>query len=379
MISVIFQKTISLHARKFAKCNELDWSPTREKLVPPEKYITNENMEEFFVQCWQDGTKPNVTQGRRFINHILTYHAQPPLNKHHRQDYASVLDVLKGLEKEEGWRDHQSKGAKPMSRDIVKKILLAGVHDDDGKMDLRKLRNKVLSAALILCGWHPKDAWRIKDENVINLENFHDRDGHLRPKFFFNDLSHNKRQKWKVCNTIGCGCKGTHHIKNLACPYNIILWYQRLKDKFDESLVERKSRISRKERLRHFDENGDLKERKFFRSITKRGCNCYSMPLVGFAATNQQPTDEELHLHRKRSDREHSDPSRNYLSRKLYREAVRTLSREVTTPFLAVARAPEHGHGRHPERLRVLASHPGPRQGQAHHRHGPPDVLHARE
>ena len=244
--------------------------------MPPKKYITNENMEEFIVQCWDDGTKPNVTQGRRYINHILTHHGLPPLNKHHRQDYASVLDVLKGLEKEEGWRDHQSKGAKPMSREIVKKILLAEIHDTDGKIDLRKLRNKVLAAALILCGWHPKDAWRIKDENVINLENFHDRDGHLRPKFFFNDLSHNKRHKWKVCNTIGCGCKGTHHIKNLACPYNIILWYQRLKDKFDETLVERKSRISRKERLRHFDENGDLKERKFFRSITKRGCNCYS-------------------------------------------------------------------------------------------------------
>ena len=40
-----------LHARKFSNCNELGWTPTREKLVPPEKYITNENMEEFFVQC----------------------------------------------------------------------------------------------------------------------------------------------------------------------------------------------------------------------------------------------------------------------------------------------------------------------------------------
>ena len=292
--------------------------------MPPEKLITNENMEEFFVQCWDDGTKPNVTQGRRFINHILTHHGLPPLNKHHRQEYASVLDVLKGLEKEDAWRDHQSKGAKPMSREIVKKILLAEVHDDDGKIDLRKLRNKVLAAALILCGWHPRDAWRIKDENVINLEDFRDRDGLLRPKFFFNDLSHNKRKKWKVCNTIGCGCKGAHHVKNLACPYNIILWYQRLKDEHDEKLTERKPRLSRKERLRHFDENGNLKERKFFRSITKRGCNLDSI-------------------------------------------------------YQVVARAPEHGDGLDPERLRVLASDPGPRQGQAHHRHGPPDFLHTRE
>ena len=264
---------ISLHARKFANCNELEWTPTREKLVPPEEDINNENMEEFFVQCWDDGSKPNVTQGRRFINHILTHHGLPPLNKHHRQDYASVLDVLKGLEKEDGWRDHQSKGAKPLLRETVKKVLLAETHDADGKMDLRKLRNKVLATSLILCGWHPRDAWRIKDQNVINLEDFHDRDGHLRPKFYFNDLSHNKRKKWKVCNTIGCGCKSTHHDKNIACPYNIILWYQRLKDEHDEKLTERKPRLSRKERLRHFDENGNLKERKFFRSITKRGYN----------------------------------------------------------------------------------------------------------
>ena len=38
-------------------------------------------MEEFFVQCWEDGSKPNVTQGRRFINHILTNYGKPPLNR----------------------------------------------------------------------------------------------------------------------------------------------------------------------------------------------------------------------------------------------------------------------------------------------------------
>ena len=260
-----------LHARKFATCNELGWTPTREKLVPPEKYITNENMEEFFVQCWDDGSKPNVTQGRRFINYILTHHGLPSLNKHHRQQYASVLDVLKGLEKEDAWRDHQSKGAKPMSRPMVKKILMAEVHDGDGKIDLRKLRNKVLATALILCGWHPRDAWRIKDENVINLEDFHDRDGHHRPKFMFNELSHNKRQHWKVCNTIGCGCKRTHKPKNTACPYNILLWYQQTKEECDGRLMRRKTKLCRAERLRHFDERGHLTDRRFFRSITKNG------------------------------------------------------------------------------------------------------------
>ena len=266
-----------MHARKFASCNGLDWTPTKGKFVPPEEDITNDNMEEFFVQCWVDGSKPNVTQGRRFINHILTHYGRALLNKHHRQNYASVLDVLKGLEHEKKWRDHQSQGAKPLPLEFVKKILLAKVHDDKGDLDLRKLRNKALASALILCGWHPKDAWEIKDKNVINLEDFHDRDGHHRPKFLFNGL-HNKRQKWKVCNTIGCGCKRTHMPKNTACPYNLLLWYQQAKDEFDDRLRERKSKLCRKERLRHFDENGHLTDRKFFRSITKNG-GCSSSEL----------------------------------------------------------------------------------------------------
>jgi len=263
-----------LYARKFAQVNGLEWSPTRSNVVPPVAKITNENMEEFFVQCWEDGSKPNVTQGHRYINHILTHHGRPPLNKHHRQQYASVLDVLKGLEREDKWRDHRSQGADPLPRETVKKILLAKVHGDDGKIDLRKLRNKVLASALILCGWHPKDAWRIKDKNVVNLEDFHDSDGHLRPKFLFNDLCHNKLRKLKVFNTIGCGCKGSHHPKNIACPYNLLHWYQMLKDGFDEALMEKKPKLSRVERRRHFDERGNLSERKFFRSITKdSGCS----------------------------------------------------------------------------------------------------------
>ena len=260
-----------MHARKFATCNELNWAPTSGNFVPPEEAVTNDNMEEFFVQCWEDGSKPTVTQGRRYINHILTHYGRPPLNKHHRKNYAAVLDVLKGLEREVEWRDHQSKGAVPLPLEYVKKILLAKVHDDDGKINIRKLRNKALASGLILCGWHPSDAWEIKDKNVINLEDFHDRDGHLRPKFLFNDLSHNKREQWKVSNTIGCGCKGAHHAQNIACPYNILLWYQQLKEEFDEALIKRKSRMCRKERLRHFDENGHLTDRRFFRSMTKNG------------------------------------------------------------------------------------------------------------
>ena len=234
------------------------------------------------MQCWDDGSKPNVTQGRRFINHILTNYGMAPLNKHHRQNYASILDLLKGLEKEKKWRDHQSQGAEPMSRDTVKKILLAEFHDDNGDINFRKLRNKVLANALILCGWHPRDAWKIRDSNVIDIEDFHDRDGHRRPKYLFNDLCHTKREKYKVFNTIGCGCKGEHHTKNIACPYNLINWYQQLKDEFDDKLLQKKNRLSRQERLRHFDENGNLKERKFFRSITKKGCKLETKHIITF-------------------------------------------------------------------------------------------------
>ena len=100
-------------------------------------------MEEFFVQCWEDGSKPNVTQGHRYINHILTNYGCPPLNKHHRQAYASVLDVVKGMQQEKKWREHQSKGADPLTRAHVKKILMAEVHDEDGELNPKKLRNKV--------------------------------------------------------------------------------------------------------------------------------------------------------------------------------------------------------------------------------------------
>jgi hypothetical protein len=268
-----------VHARKFANVNGLlptspsrkGWTPTKESLIPAKEHVTNDNLEEFIVQCWEDGSKPNVTQGRRYINHILTHHGEPPMNKNFRQKYASVLDVLAGLKREEKWRNHTSKGAKPLSLAYVKKILMAPVHDHAGNLDLLRLRNKTLAACLILCGWHQKDAYDILDRCVINLEDHHDRDGHHRPKFMFNDIFHNKRGHWKVCNTVGCGCKGCHQPKNSNCPYNLLLWYAQEKEECDDKLRLRKSKLSRPERLKHFDEHGHLKERHFFRSITRAG------------------------------------------------------------------------------------------------------------
>ena len=145
-----------MHARKFAKVNGLlptspsakGWTPTKESLIPGKEHITNDNLEEFVVQCWEDGSKPNVTQGRRYLNHILTKHGRPPLNKHQRQQDASVMDVYKGLEREDEWRNYNGQGAKPLSKDNVKKLLLANIRDADGKIDVRRLRNKALASAL---------------------------------------------------------------------------------------------------------------------------------------------------------------------------------------------------------------------------------------
>ena len=52
--------------------NELDWEP-RDKfdIVPPDKDITNDNMEDFFVDLFEATGKPSVQQARKWINHIL--------------------------------------------------------------------------------------------------------------------------------------------------------------------------------------------------------------------------------------------------------------------------------------------------------------------
>ena len=52
--------------------NELDWEP-RDKfdIVPPEQDITNDNMEDFFVDLFEATGKPSVQQARKWINHIL--------------------------------------------------------------------------------------------------------------------------------------------------------------------------------------------------------------------------------------------------------------------------------------------------------------------
>ena len=73
----------------------------------------------------------------------------PTLNKYHRDKYATVLDFLQGLAKQEKWRDYVTKGAVPLPFDAVKQIFNANIMDphDLGRVDLERLRNKVLAIA----------------------------------------------------------------------------------------------------------------------------------------------------------------------------------------------------------------------------------------
>ena len=60
--------------------NELDWEP-RDKfdIVPPAEDISNEHMEDFFVDLFEATGKPSVQQARKWINHILAKY-KPSIN-----------------------------------------------------------------------------------------------------------------------------------------------------------------------------------------------------------------------------------------------------------------------------------------------------------
>ena len=88
-------------------------------VAPPVAALTNENMKLFLVKCWETGSKPNVQQGRKWLTHALTTQGMPPLNKLYRQHYAETLDMLKGLSKEQAWRDHVTKSTDAFELDTT--------------------------------------------------------------------------------------------------------------------------------------------------------------------------------------------------------------------------------------------------------------------
>ena len=98
------------HATKFYRIlsdkskEKENWTPNQ-STKPPTQLLTNANIELFLAKCWTDGSKANLLQGKKWVNHALTHNGLPPLNRHHRQHYASVLDLLAGIAKEKESRE----------------------------------------------------------------------------------------------------------------------------------------------------------------------------------------------------------------------------------------------------------------------------------
>ncbi len=105
------------HAKRFASTNELDWKPKNKRdVVPPNEFLTNENMEDFFVELFESTGKPSVVQAKKWINHCLAKYHRAPVNKFHYQHYASALDTLKGISKDDNWKNHVNDGAQALSK-----------------------------------------------------------------------------------------------------------------------------------------------------------------------------------------------------------------------------------------------------------------------
>ena len=285
-------------ARKFKAANDINgWTPSTDNLVPPANTLTCGALENYFAECWlgegkykgeaELRSKPTVLQAKKWANHALAAHQRPPINRNHRKEYASVIDLIQGLEKEPEWQAHVTTGAFPFTVDQVKALLNAEVTTTARNprtqktrvvLDLRKLRNKCLATAMIVNGWHPIDAYRCKDRKVADHPHFRDRDGTHRPKLVFHGR-HTKRP-WSEKNVLGCGCPGAHDPDNQRCLYTCFKWYKNVKEGNDAHFRKRAiKKLSDKSRKVHLDDLGQLKEKNFFRALPKRnakhGCNHY--------------------------------------------------------------------------------------------------------
>ncbi len=251
----------------FVDANDLEWNPENpDDVVPPEECFTNENMEDFFIEVFETRGKPSVQQAHKWINHALAQYHRPPVNKLHYEHYASVLDVLRGMSKQEKWKNHKTQGAPPLTKKAVKRIFEANIHDPATKeLCLLRLRNKALAIMMIGNGWHTSDAYRIHDDDVEDLADHEDRDGVLRPKLIFRG----RKCKEHVCtkNTISCGCRGSHTTVNTNCFYNVVKWYKTKKEQSDKHFFKVGiHRLSKKQRAAHLTADGKLARRRFFRS-----------------------------------------------------------------------------------------------------------------
>ena len=139
------------YARRYQEANQIEWEPSWTSLIPPT--IDNDSLENFILHVWdQNQSKAAVTQGKRYLNYILTTSGRPPMNKFHREQYATVLDMMKGLSKEKNWREHIVQGAKSLTLKQVRGILNASVlrPGRTQTFDYEALRNKSLAIVLLL-------------------------------------------------------------------------------------------------------------------------------------------------------------------------------------------------------------------------------------
>ena len=242
--------------------------------------MTNENMRLFVTSCWENGSKPKVEQGKKWLNHALTSNKMPPLNRYSAQKYSPTLDLLKGISKEAAWREHRPATTDAFDLNTCKRLFHADTNKLNGEPDLLAIRNKALSVTMIVNGWHPIDAYRITDEDVIDLHDYHDRTGEHRPKIIFKgrNVHHTKERSIKVKNTVGCGCLHSHNPAYNHCFYNVIKKYMDHKDLCDEYFVQYDLRKLNKEaRQLHLNEHGELKPKGFFRAMTRgrnERCTC---------------------------------------------------------------------------------------------------------
>ena len=76
-------------------------------------------MEDFFIELFQIRGKPSVQQAHKWLNHALAQYHRPSVNNNNYQHYASVLDVLRGMSKDDKWKNHKTKGADALTQDAV--------------------------------------------------------------------------------------------------------------------------------------------------------------------------------------------------------------------------------------------------------------------
>ena len=124
---------------------------------------------------------------------------------------------------------------------------------------------------------------RIFDGDVEDFPDYEDREGHKRPKLVFRGRKCKEYVGAK--NTIGCGCRGPHTCLNTNCFYNVVNWYKTKNEQSDKHFCEVAiKQMSKNQRRGHLTADGDLKERRFFRTHPKRDKTRYPHRNMGQSA-----------------------------------------------------------------------------------------------